>query len=132
MTTLHDAELLHIGINRVPATVTITFSEVSGGTRALQLNGVVAFRCEDMTIQNVVSRVLQSSLEHFTEADADHWISWVTSLSDAGPWLLDSRRRQWMDDLRSRRLELLVVEPSAGAQIAAICSSIDTFETRSA
>lgn len=83
-----------------------------------------------MTIQNVVIRVLQYSLEHFTDADADHWISWATSLSDAGPWLLDSRRRQWMNDLKGGQLELLVVEPSAGAQIAAVCRSTVTFEAR--
>jgi hypothetical protein len=132
MKMFHDAELVHIDIDRILETVSMTFVEVSGGTRALHLDGVVAFRCEDMTIQNVVSRVLQYSLAHFTDAEADHWMSWATSLSDAGPWLLDSRRREWMADLKERRLELLVVEPSAGAQIAAVCRSTAAFKARPA
>lgn len=121
---LHDAELIGVVIDRINESARFDFRLEDGALRSAQLDGLKAFRGEDMTLQNVVSRLLRSSQGEIARERIEHWLAWATSLSDADSWLSDQRKREWLDACGAGALELVVIEPSAGAQIAAVCERI--------
>ena len=121
---LHDAELIGVEIDRGNERARLTLQLESGQTRLVELSGLKAFRSEDMTLQNVVSRLLRSSRGEIASGHLDRWLSWTTSLSDSGSWLSEQRRGEWLAACASGGLELVVLEPSAGAQVAAVCERV--------
>jgi hypothetical protein len=121
---LHDAELIGVEIDRANERARLTFKLEGGQTRLVELSGLKAFRSEDMTLQNVVSRFLRSSRGEIAGDQLDRWLSWATSLSDSRPWLSEQRRSEWLTACASGALELVVLEPSAGAQVAALCERV--------
>lgn len=121
---LHDAELTGVLFDPAREGVRLTFLLESGESRQLTLFGLKAFRCEDMTLQNVVSRLLRSSRGEVPSARLDFWVSWATSLSDSRSWLDEERKIEWLTACASGRLEMMVLEPSAGAQVVALCERI--------
>ena len=121
---LHDAELTAIAIDRANSIARLDFKLENGAFHTVELKGLRAFRSEDLTMQNVVSRVLQSSKNEFSTDDLAHWITWVTSLSDATSWLSGLRKQEWINDCVNGSLELVVFEPSVGAQIVATCDAL--------
>lgn len=121
---LHDAELIGVEIDRANERACLTFHLESGQTRLMELTGLKAFRSEDVTLQNVVSRLLCSSRGEIAGNHLDRWLSWVTSLSDARSWLSEQRKGEWLAACESGDLELVVLEPSAGAQVAAVCERV--------
>jgi hypothetical protein len=121
---LHDAELIGVEIDRTNDRARLTLQLESGQTRLVELSGLKALRSEDVTLQNVVSRLLRSSRGEIAGEHLDRWLSWATSLSDARSWLSDERRGEWLAACASGDLELIVLEPSAGAQIAAVCERV--------
>lgn len=118
---LHDAEIVSIGMERENSVCRIDFSRHGGERSSVEFFGVLACRAEDFVLQNVVSRMLQSTAKDFSMEDLDYWIAWATSLSDASSWLKAERKNEWMAAINNGKLELVVFEPSAGAQIAVIC-----------
>lgn len=118
---LHDAELIGVEIDRANERARLTLRLESGQTQLVELSGLKAFRSEDVTLQNVVSRLLRSSRGEIASGHLDGWLSWATSLSDSGSWLSEQRRGEWLAACASGELELVVLEPSAGAQVAAVC-----------
>lgn len=121
---LHDAELIGVEIDRANERARLTLQLEGGQTRLVELSGLKALRSEDVTLQNVVSRLLRSSRGEIAGDHLDRWLSWATSLSDSGSWLSDQRRGEWLAACASGDLELIVLEPSAGAQIAAVCERV--------
>ena len=121
---LHDAELIGVEVYRANAQARLTLQLEGNQTRVVELIGLKAFRSEDVTLQNVVSRFLRSSRGQIASDDLDRWLSWTTSLSDARSWLSEQRKSEWLAACTSGDLELVVLEPSAGAQIAAICERV--------
>lgn len=119
---LHDAELVVVSIDRVNAVVRLAFRLENASHYTLELQALKAFRCEDLSLQNVVSRVLQSVDEQLSSAELDYWINWVTSLSDASSWLSEQQKRDWLRDIGEKIINLIVFEPSAGATLAVICN----------
>jgi len=118
---LHDAELYSIDINRKNSILKLKFELNHDKHIIISLKGVLTFRCEDLTCQNVVSRLMQSSMYNFNSEDLVYWIKWASSLSDAEMWTSQEIRNKWLADIKNEILELIVLEPSAGAQFAAIC-----------
>lgn len=121
---LHDAEIVAVSVDRLSGRARLEFRQEDGSLRSVELYGLRAFRSEDLTLQNVVSRVLRSSRGQLSGESLEHWLRWVTSLSDTDSWLSDERKREWRDACAQGRLELVVLEPSAGAQIAALCERL--------
>lgn len=121
----HDAELIGVEIDRVGEFARLTLRLASGERWQVELQGLKAFRGEDLTLQNVVSRVLRSSRGDVAGDEVNRWLNWATSLSDSSPWLSDQRREGWRSACISGALELVVFEPSAGAQVVAICERLD-------
>jgi hypothetical protein len=121
---LHDAEIVAVAIDRLNACVRLEFRLESGQIRRGVFRGVKAFRSEDVTLQNVVSRLIRSSRGQLSREAHEHWMQWVTSLSDTGSWLSAERKREWLDACKDGGMELVVIEPSAGAQIAVVCEQL--------
>jgi hypothetical protein len=122
---LHDAELTAIHVDRHNKHARLEFSRWNGEKCTLDLHGLLAFRTEDLTLQNVVSRLLLSSASAFSHEELERWLGWATSLSDASSWLTRQRQSEWLDNLKCQLLQLVIIEPSAGAQLAAICERVE-------
>ncbi len=121
---LHDAEVIAVAVDRLSGVARLSLRQEDGVLRSIELHGLKAFRSESLTLQNVVSRVLRSSAGHLSGEALEHWLRWVTSLSDADSWLSDERRREWRAACEAGSLELVVIEPSAGAEIAGLCERL--------
>jgi len=117
----HDAEIVSIDMDRKNSVCRLGLSHEGEKRSSFELFELVAFRVEDFGLQNVVSRILRATAKDFSEDDLNHWLEWATSLSDASSWLKPERKREWIEALNDGRLELIVLEPSAGAQIVAVC-----------
>ena len=121
---LHDAEVIAITVDRLNGIARLSLRQEDGVLRSIDFYELKAFRSENVTLQNVVSRVLRSSNGQFSEEVLQRWLVWATSLSDAESWLSEERKREWCAACEAGRLELVVVEPSAGAQIAVLCERL--------
>lgn len=121
---LHDAEIISIAIDHSNKLAKLGLRKQDGTLHFIELYGVKAFRSEDLTLQNVVNRILQSSKDKFSPEELERWLQWVTSLSDAGSWLSEERRLDWRTACEAGRLDLVIVEPSAGVQVAALCELV--------
>jgi hypothetical protein len=119
--SLHDAELIALSVDHTSSIARFDFRLVDGEYWTAELQGIKSLRGADLSIQNVVSRVLQSTMQDLSVEDLTYWVTWSTSLSDANSWLNEQRRSDWINALRNGLLELIVFEPSAGAEIAAVC-----------
>jgi hypothetical protein len=118
---LHDAEIIAVSVNRFDSIGRVDLRLENGTFHTVELHGLKAFRCEDLVLQNVVNRVLQSVEMQISSADCEHWIKWVTSVSDASSWLDEKRKKTWLIDLAVGKINLIVFEPSAGATLTMIC-----------
>jgi len=118
---VHDAEITSIKMSRLNSACRLGLSHADGKQSTVELVGISAFRVEDFGLQNIVSRVLRSASQDFSLDDLNHWLGWVTSLADAPSWLRPEKKREWVAAVTKGDLELVVLEPSAGAQIAAVC-----------
>jgi hypothetical protein len=117
----HDAEIVSIEIDRNACLCRIGLAHEDGRRSRCEMIGVIAFRVEDLGLQNVVSRIVMR-LEDFSKDALTRHLEWVTSLSDAHSWLKPQRKDEWLLALHEGRLEIVVFEPSAGAQIVIVCS----------
>jgi hypothetical protein len=122
---LHDAELVELVIDHANARVTLHFKLENGTLRQASIQGLRAFRGADLTLQNIVSRVLRASQGEIAREDQDRWLTWVTSLSDMSSRLSNQCRSEWIDAFAAGTLEMVVCEPSAGAEIVAVCDRFD-------
>lgn len=121
---LHDAELTGVAIDRATKFIRLTFKLESGPSLSVEMMGVQAFRCEDLSLQNVVCRFLRSSRGEISEGGLSHWLAWTTSFSDSSSWLSQEGRADWLAAFASGGLELVVILPSAGAQLAVVCDAV--------
>ena len=117
----HDAEIVSIDMDRENSACRLGLAHEAEKRSSFELFEIVAFRVEDFGLQNIVSRILRATARDLSEDDLNHWLEWVTSLSDAPSWLRPERKREWLQSLSDGRLEMIVLEPSAGAQIVAVC-----------
>jgi hypothetical protein len=124
MHMLHDSELVALSVNRAIKFARLEFRLESGEGIFAEMYGLRAFRSEDFVLQNVVSRILYSSRGDLEPKRLMYWLDWATRLSDAGSWLPDKKREDWLCACMSGDLELIVIEPSVGAQVVAICDEV--------
>ncbi|MBT2336217.1 hypothetical protein J7E49_20165 [Variovorax paradoxus] len=120
----HDAEIISVNIDRENSVCRLGLSHEGEKQISIELFGVAAFRVEDFGLQNVVNRILRSTSKDFSEDELNYWLEWVTSLSDSSSWLKSEKKCEWLDAFNDGRLELIVLEPSAGAQIVAVCERV--------
>jgi hypothetical protein len=120
VTTLHDAELKSIFVDRKKSVVYLEFFEANGNVCRMELQGIKTFRAADFSMQNVVCRIRQASQQDFSDVELAHWVEWSTSLSDAGSYLNTEWKNKWINGLKEGTVELLVLEPSAGVELATV------------
>lgn len=122
---LHDAELKRIDIDAKSQIIQLEFCLENGRRKILKITGVRAFRAEDLIMQNIISRILLHSHGDIGEDGLGFYIDWVAALSDCKTWFDEQTKSGWQEQIRANSLELIVFEPSAGAQIVIICKKIE-------
>ncbi len=118
---IQDFEVTAVSVDRPAAQVEIQLRAPIGTRHVLTLSGVKAFRVEDLVMQNEVGEALFGTKRRLDDATVSRWITWATSLSDSRSWLYDDKRVEWVNSCLAGNLELVVLIPAAGAQIAAVC-----------
>ncbi|NHO34284.1 hypothetical protein [Acetobacter fallax] len=112
---LHDGEIVCINAEHSKYELKIKIIHQDGSTTDVAFNGVIAFRCEDFTMQNIVNRFWLYSGIYSSDTDLDEWLNWTTSLTDAPSWLKGDSRKRVVDDCRQGKLLVSAFIPSAGA-----------------
>jgi hypothetical protein len=129
---LHDAELTLVEFDRWRSRGRLSFCTNSGDPLCIaNLHGVDVIRCEDFVAQNVVLRLTLSSDKRVKADDLLYWVNWVTSFSDSTTWYSEKARLQYVQEIEQGKCTLFALEPSTGAQFAAVCTSV-VFESVSA
>lgn len=122
---LHDAELVTISVAHADSTARLEFRHADASCYRLNLYGLRAIRCVDMTMQNVVYRLLQSSNGTLAVDEWERWLEWVTSFSDGPSWLTERARQDLLASLTDKSVNLLVIESSLGATVASVCARME-------
>jgi len=120
----HDAELRSFETIREERFVKLSFILQSSEIYQIQLHNIAAFRAVDIIHQNVISSLLVSTIFEFSPERAVHFIKWTNSLTDNSSLINDQQIARYVDRLTRREIMLFVLEPSWGAEIAALCESI--------
>lgn len=130
MSTLHDAELEAIHIDRLRKHITLGFREPDGSYAEYRFDGVRAIRQTGLMLQNVVSRIFLSPSELLPDGEILRIVQWIFS-GDDGRSMVDRQLvERSVADVRSGAMRLFYVEPSLGAEIGVICKSfLDTTST---
>lgn len=121
---IHDAELLNVSIMRDVSSLQLEFLLVTGGKSKVLVEGVTHFRATDIVMQNVVSRLLISSLDALSSDDVRHWLRWVTRLSSGSSFASDEQLDLLCAKILSQELVLLFLEPSWGVELVIVGNSI--------
>lgn len=120
----HDAAIYGITADDVAGELLLSVKLENGAKKTLVLDGCEIFRIVDFTPQNVISRLM---VFRDNTADEDLLIEklrWVTSFCDASSYLNEERLQNIIRRIKVGELSLVVVEPSVGAEIIALCRSV--------
>lgn len=120
----HDAELIGIRVDRIQQSVILTFNHTNGQTTKVSLANVILFRATDFILQNVTSRLRISSQVPIPRDQILHWIRQSSSLTDTDMFMSDIQMNQIVGKIEAGDLILFILEPSFGAELAAVCQSI--------
>jgi hypothetical protein len=120
---LHDAELTSVLFNRHARSVTLKFASPQGQHSLFRMEGLFHFRAIDILIQNVVSRVRVSANGDLDSDEIAGWIRWVTGFSDSPSFLTEDQLTTLKEQILQHERCLIVIEPSCGAELAAIARS---------
>lgn len=74
------------------------------------------FRFTDFCSQNIISRIIFSSHNEFSEQVLMTLLEWGTSTSDGKSYLDKSSINKYLDQLKSLTLNLIYFEPSCGVE----------------
>ena len=122
---LHDAELVGVELTGDRKTVRLSLVDNEKASIAIVASGVKAFRLIDMGLQNVVYRLHRPESDTSSlSADLGGKLNWVTSCLDAPSYLSDAAMSDYLEKIKSGNLSLLLLEPSAGAELAVLCESV--------
>lgn len=120
----HDAEVISIEVDRLQHIARLKLRQVDGNLFSIELVNLKIFRAEDITLQNVVYELFRYSQGEFSRDKAKYWLEWGTSLSDRGSSLKEEWKEKYLSACANSELELVVIMPSAGAQIMALCEKV--------
>jgi hypothetical protein len=112
---LHDATL--VGIEYASAKViNLTFRTAMGMRHVLKLDGVVNFYCTGMLEGNIVESVEVLSPENIEQSDRDYFVS----KEGRGQTSV-----QLENAIRKEGLSMLLLSPSYGAEVGAVCKAVN-------
>jgi hypothetical protein len=118
----HDAEFGTFSADREAETVTLLLHRVNDTRAGFSFEGVRTLRASEFLHQNVVSRILLSSVnpERFDLGDI---VKWVHTVGDK-VCLTETLFDEIMQRLAAAELHLFYVDPSVGAEIAVLARAI--------
>lgn len=121
----HDAEFIRIDSASKQQDLSLSFVLSNGEEKNIILLECEFFRVLDYTSQNIVSRIL---ILHGASSDRsflEERLIWASSLSDAPSFLNTERCSNLVMDIEASKLVLFLLEPSAGAEVVALCKRIE-------
>lgn len=123
MDSLHDLQIVCID-SRNGGLKLISANEKS--EKILEFSSPLAYRVTDYSDQNIISRFIeiQSSSTSLVEC----WVSWIFSDSNGSELASEEGKRKVIDEIHRGKMHLYVIEPSWGAEIAVIASSVAISE----
>lgn len=124
--SFHDAEFGTLSVDRKAETAALMLHRSDGTRAGFSFEGVRMLRAMDFLHQNVVSRILLSSvnLDRFQIGDIVRWAYAVDrSVSLTEPAFADVMRQ-----LASAELQLFYVDPSVGGEIAVLARIVDPLK----
>jgi hypothetical protein len=101
----------------------LSVKDENGAIKTLTLAECEMFRVVDFTLQNIVSRIMVFRGTSIDENFVAQRLNWASSLCDASSYLDEERRRDLVLRIKDGELSLIIVEPSVGAEIVALCRS---------
>ncbi|WP_333678090.1 hypothetical protein [Dyella sp.] len=116
----HDAALKGIEAGEAPRSLALSFVLEDGQQKTLTLHGCEIFRINDFVNQNVVSRLLLFRGSEIDTAMVAEKLQWASSQSDTHSFLKPERLDELLAKIKAGALSLLVLEPSWGAEVAAL------------
>ena len=119
----HDTELVGVQSDN-PAELSLVFVSSDGTHKTLTLQDCELFRIVDFVKQNVVSRIMLFRGEDVDENYVGEKLEWISMLSDTSSFLSKDRKVDIVRKIRKADYSLVVLEPSCGADVAALCSRI--------
>lgn len=122
---LHDAELYALRHDVTAQSVQCLFRTVEGQDVALELSGVIKFRCSDFGLQNVVLELSSTAWQKIGLEDLRSQIAWLCSTADGERLVSVDELKVIQEDVVSGRLQCVFLVPSWGAQLAAISSKVE-------
>ncbi|CAD6553244.1 hypothetical protein LMG28727_05509 [Paraburkholderia kirstenboschensis] len=119
-----EAELLSVEHHRLKSELRTTFALRDADVRAICCGGIHALRASDIIRHNVVSRVLLSSWHQFADGELTTKVNWANSLNGTEVRLGSSTLTRYEENIACGDWNLLVIEPSYGAEIVVVCDRV--------
>lgn len=125
VTELHDAELISLRHETKTKTVELIFLTTDAQYLTFVLHGVTQLRCTDFGLQNVVFQLnIHGVNEVLTENTIRSNVVWLFA-NDSGEQLANfAEIEAVVQQVLERRVLLIVMTPSWGAQIVALAERI--------
>jgi hypothetical protein len=124
----HDAELVGLSYTRDRQHLVLNFQLVNGDLAVVRCDGVTHFKLGEMSLQNVTSRLLLSSEREIHPDEIRSHINWACSRDGHEHAMTDARATHFVTEIRERRLTVLVLEPSIGAELVVVCKAVAHVE----
>jgi hypothetical protein len=121
----HDAEFIGLHYTRDERRLRLNFQLVSGEVAVVRCEVVSVFRLGEMGLQNVASRLLISSEREFQPDDIRERINWAASRDSWEYAMTDEQAAHFATEIGQRKLIVLVLEPSIGAELVVVCKSVE-------
>jgi hypothetical protein len=128
MKNYHDAEFIGLHYARDERCLKLDFQLVSGELAMVRCEEISVFRLGEMGLQNVTSRLLISSEKEFKPDDIREHINWAASRDGWEYTMTDEQAVHFATEIQLRKLTVLVLEPSIGAELVVVCKSVTHVE----
>lgn len=120
----HDSEISSIEIMMSDNEMRISLLMPSGIRACLEIKKIRFARINDFVMQNVVSEIRISKFYKFSEDELKELVNWSNSFSDVEIELTPDSMRKCLEDISNGRLQVLVIEPSRGAEAVIVAEGI--------
>jgi hypothetical protein len=120
LSQFHDAELNAIAHDPAISTACLSFSNEDGTIAKVVFDGLCGLRVVDYGLQNIVSRLLSSSLSHFTHEDIVRHVIWINNTTEGKCLISAAVVDKLVGQIEKNEILLFVLEPSWGAEISVL------------
>jgi len=114
----HDAELNALTHDPTTSTACLSFRSDDSTNAEIVFDGVCGLRAVDYGLQNVVSRLLSSSLSHLAHEDIVRHVTWINNTSEGKCLINANEIDKLVEQIERNELLLFILEPSWGAELS--------------